>query len=80
MKEDDMDKEKMREKMDKVHDVAQKLQLQFPNPMEALFSMTVILAGMTRALELPLSVVQQMLKDMYEVSSEHNNDEPNNLH
>jgi hypothetical protein len=75
-----MDKKKMSDTMEKVHDVAEKLQLQFPNPMEAMFSLTVILAGMARATGLPLSVVQQMLKDMYNVLEEQDNDEPTNLH
>jgi hypothetical protein len=75
-----MDKKKMSDTMEKVHDVAQKLQLQFPNPMEAMFSLTVILAGMARATGLPLSVVQQMLKDMYKVLDEQDEDEPTNLH
>ena len=70
----------MSDTMEKVHDVAEKLQLQFPNPMEAMFSLTVILAGMARATGLPLSVVQQMLKDMYNVLEEQDNDEPTNLH
>ena len=75
-----MDKKKMTDTMEKVHDVAEKLQLQFPNPMEAMFSLTVILAGMARATGLPLKVVQLMLADMYKVLDEQDDDEPTNLH
>lgn len=70
----------MTDTMEKVHEVAEKLQLQFPNPMEAMFSLTVILAGMARATGLPLKVVQLMLADMYKVLDEQDDDEPTNLH
>jgi hypothetical protein len=70
--------EKVKNKMDDVHKVAEKLQLVFPNPMEAMFAVTVILAGMTKAADMDIEIVQTMLGNLYDTLKE--DDDKSNLH
>lgn len=61
-------KEEFKQMLENTTDMAKTVQLVFPDPRDALMSLTLILVGLARSIEMPMSVllalVQAIDKDM----------------
>lgn len=77
MKHSHKDFEKM---LDNTTDVAKQLQLVFPDPRDAIMSLTLITVGLAKSIGMPVEVLVQLVKAVDKDMHEDTSDEEHPVH
>ena len=66
--------------LDNTTDVAKQLQLVFPDPRDAIMSLSLILVGLAKSIGMPKDVVVQLVEAVYKDMKEDTSDEEHSVH
>ena len=73
-------KDEFAKMLDNTTDVAKQLQLVFPDPRDAIMSLSLILVGLAKSIGMPKDVVVQLVEAVYKDMKEDTSDEEHSVH
>jgi hypothetical protein len=73
-------KDEFAKMLDNTTDVAKQLQLVFPDPRDAIMSLSLILVGLSKSIGMPKDTVVQLVEAVYKDMKEDTSDEEHSVH